>query len=394
MLNYLLQTFNALIALPVLVLFVQVLASLKKAKPSVPAADAKDCFVAVLIPAHNEAGVIERTLLSLKGQVSEADRVIVVADNCTDETEAVVKGLGFEVVVRDDLSAIGKGFALGFGIEHINQQGIKPDALLILDADCVVAEGKLKDLAAASVKKQQPAQALYRMYSSPGKGIGQKVAEFAWIVKGEVRSAGYQRLGLPCQLKGTGMAFPWCLVDADKFRSANIVEDLELGIQLTLEGHPPFYYPGMAVSSEFPRNVEGEKSQRKRWEHGHLATAGKFLPQLIIKGIANRDINAVALAADLLVPPLALLSLLLVILNIACGWYALSTGVTAPLGVSFVLLTMFILTVLIAWYFFARGVIGPKQLLFVPVYVIRKIPLYLSFLVKRQIKWVKTSRRR
>jgi cellulose synthase/poly-beta-1,6-N-acetylglucosamine synthase-like glycosyltransferase len=346
----------------------------------------------ILIPAHNEESVIENTLLSLDDEVTENDQVVVIADNCVDETETIVRNLGFEVIVREDLAEVGKGYALGFGIDHIEQKENQPDALVILDADCTVTRGSLKELAAIGVELKRPAQAQYLMHANPENGIGQRVAEFAWIVKGKVRSTGYRKLGLPCQLKGTGMAFPWGLVDADKFRSANIVEDLELGIQLTLDGYPPFYCPEVTVSSEFPLSKEGEKSQRKRWEHGHLATSLKFLPKLVKQCIAGLDVNCAALAADLLVPPLALLAILLVVLNVFCGGYALVTGITGPLWVSLSLLGIFGLGVLIAWFFHAREVIGLKHLLFVPVYVIRKIPLYLTILVKRQVKWVKTSR--
>ncbi len=43
--------------------------------------------VTVLVPAHNESAGITETLLSLNNQTQRPDRVIVVADNCTDDTE-------------------------------------------------------------------------------------------------------------------------------------------------------------------------------------------------------------------------------------------------------------------------------------------------------------------
>ena len=42
----------------------------------------------VLMPAHNEADVIAVTISSVLTQLAEKDRLLVVADNCEDETAA------------------------------------------------------------------------------------------------------------------------------------------------------------------------------------------------------------------------------------------------------------------------------------------------------------------
>jgi len=51
----------------------------------------------VLIPAHNEEKLIEATINSLIEQNRKPDRIIVVADNCTDGTVKVAKRMGVEV---------------------------------------------------------------------------------------------------------------------------------------------------------------------------------------------------------------------------------------------------------------------------------------------------------
>ncbi len=392
MLNYLLNTMNAIFAIPVLVLLIQILNSLRKNRPTQVTTAPENLSTVILIPAHNEESVIAKTLLSLKGQVTEKDRIIVIADNCTDDTENIVRRLGVEIVAREDMTELGKGYALGFGIEYIQKTETSPDALVIIDADCTVTSGLIRVLAATSVKMKRPVQALYLMLSNADKGISQKIAEFAWMVKNKVRPAGYKKLGLPCQLQGSGMAFPWCIVSVDKFKSGNIVEDLELGVQFTIEGFPPFFYPEVVVSSYFPLDSEGEKSQRKRWEHGHLVTSAKLVPKLIKKSIRFSDFNSAALAADLLVPPLALFAILLFALNSICLWYGLAKDDISPFFISMLLITIFSAEILLAWYYFAREIIGMKQLLYVPVYIINKVPMYLLLLVKRQVGWVKTSR--
>ena len=58
--------------------------------------------VAVLVPAHNEQLVIEQTLRTLLPTLGENDRVIVVADNCDDETAILARQAGTTVVERND----------------------------------------------------------------------------------------------------------------------------------------------------------------------------------------------------------------------------------------------------------------------------------------------------
>ena len=53
----------------------------------------------VIVPAHNEAEVIERTVSSLRKIDWPADRfrVLVVSDNCTDTTAVLARGAGAAV---------------------------------------------------------------------------------------------------------------------------------------------------------------------------------------------------------------------------------------------------------------------------------------------------------
>lgn len=53
--------------------------------------------IIALIPAHNEAAGIERAVASLREQTRAPDRIIVIADNCTDATEELAAEAGAEV---------------------------------------------------------------------------------------------------------------------------------------------------------------------------------------------------------------------------------------------------------------------------------------------------------
>src|SRR5450631_546375 len=115
--------------------------------------------VAVLIPAHDEAKGILATLDDVKPQLRPTDRLLVVADNCTDDTAAVAASAGAEVTVRSDLAKIGKGYALDWGINYLTSN--PPHIVIMIHADCRPAERVVDCLASACEQKQRPVQSLY-----------------------------------------------------------------------------------------------------------------------------------------------------------------------------------------------------------------------------------------
>src|SRR6266849_7941908 len=97
--------------------------------------------VAVLIPAHDEAKGILATLNDINPQLRPTDRLLVVADNCTDDTAAIATSAGAEVTVRSDLTKIGKGYALDWGLTHL--ASTPTDIVIMIDADCSITTGTI-----------------------------------------------------------------------------------------------------------------------------------------------------------------------------------------------------------------------------------------------------------
>src|SRR5262245_15846233 len=101
-----------LLAVPVAVLVVEILASLLRRPEQGTSLPFKRPNVAILVPAHNEGIGLLPTLADIRAQLRDGDRVLVVVDNCTDDTLAVAVSAGAEVVERRNLAKIGKAFAL------------------------------------------------------------------------------------------------------------------------------------------------------------------------------------------------------------------------------------------------------------------------------------------
>ena len=119
----------------------------------------------IVIPAHNEAGVLGKTLATLAPQLSPKVTALVVADNCTDTTadEAHSAGPDITVIERNDPGNRGKGHALSFALAHLDGLEVesKPEVVVVLDADCTVEGRTLGQLAELAWDKKRPVQADY-----------------------------------------------------------------------------------------------------------------------------------------------------------------------------------------------------------------------------------------
>jgi cellulose synthase/poly-beta-1,6-N-acetylglucosamine synthase-like glycosyltransferase len=390
LISWLMVASAVFVAIPTVVLCIELAAALvRRADPS--PASVTYPPVAVLVPAHNESGRLIPTLTDIKAQLRPGDRLLVVADNCTDDTAAVAGLEGAEVIARDDLNHIGKGYALDFGLRYLEQE--PRDVVVMFDADCRIAFGSIARLAHAGATLGRPAQALYLMSPSAGSGIGGLIAAFAWRIKNWVRPLGLAALGLPCQLVGTGMAFPYLLIRDVTLATPSIVEDINLGLELAAAGRPAVFCASALVTSDFAASEAGYASQRRRWEHGHITTIIKRVPSLLIKATTSGNIGLLALTLDIAVPPLSLMTMLL-------GGVLLATALSALLGfgslgliISAVSFAAFVGSLVLAWAKFGRDALPATAVLSVPFYVFSKLGLYGQLLQgKSTTRWVRTDR--
>src|SRR5665213_724200 len=301
--------------------------------------------LAVLVPAHNERKGLLDTLTDIKAQLRSGDRLLVVADNCTDDTAAIAKGANAEVAERYSPDKIGKGYALDWGLQQLGND--PPEVVIVIDADCRLATDSLDRLATTCAATHRPTQARYLMTAPAESSIDYRVAEFAFRIKNWVRPLGLGTLNCPCQLTGSGMAFPWEGIRSAGLANSRIVEDLNLGLDLAKAGHAPLFCPSAGVTSEFPSSSTGAKSQRKRWEQGHTGTITTRVPRLIFESLAQGNLGLLVLTFDLAVPPLTLLGLLVIVMVAISGFgFILGLSSTA-LVVSAASLSGYLLAVLL-----------------------------------------------
>ena len=382
------------LTLIVLTLCAEILAAVfapKRKHDAVPPAE-RWPRVAVLVPAHNESVGIVPTLVDAKSQLRAADQLLVVADNCTDDTAQVARAQGATVCERHDPDRRGKGYALSAGVAHLTSD--PPDVVIIIDADCRISANAIPRLAAKCAYSGRPAQGNYMMRAPPSSTLSYNVAAFAWRVKNFVRPLGLSVLGLPCQLTGSGMALPWSAIRSVNLASGNIVEDMALGIELAMRDEPALYCPEAEVVSTFPTTNKALQTQRRRWEQGHFRTILVSAAPLIIKGISRRNVEQIALGLDLTIPPLSALFFLIsgaLVMCLMLRWFGYSIALAYVAAAD---TTALLLAVAVAWRVYGQDTLPASALPRIAPYLINKLRVYQSILMsKGAAQWTRTDRK-
>ena len=334
----------------------------------------------IIIPAHNEAQGIGRTLRQLQTAAGANFRILVVADNCSDETAAIARGCGVQVAERANLNQRGKGFALAFARDLLRPG--PPAAVIVLDADCRTDAASLHALTGHCEQTDRPCQAINLLEPTSSAPPLVQISTFAFFIKNLIRQRGLQRLSGGVHLTGTGMCLPWLHFDQADLATASIVEDVRLGLELARKGaHPELVQEATVWSAH--SNLADTLPQRQRWEGGFIALARKTAPGLLLQGLKRFDLSLLVSGLDLLIPPLAILFLLnaaalaTTAILAAVDWsnwlpaFALALAAAAAAAL-----------VLVAWAREGRPFLTPQALVRLPLYALWKVPMYLGLLRK------------
>jgi cellulose synthase/poly-beta-1,6-N-acetylglucosamine synthase-like glycosyltransferase len=343
----------------------------------------------VLVPAHNEAEQIQPVLQTVLQQLSDRDRLVVIADNCHDNTAELARATGATVIEREDLTYRGKGYALDCGMKFI--QDDPPEVVVILDGDCIIAPNTIERITNCAIATGRPIQSAYLMEQPENPSLKDNVSMFAIKVKNSVRLLGLNRLGLHCLLTGSGMAFPWEIINRVSLAGSKTTDDMQLTVDLALTGCTPVFCPEARVLGRLMKDQDAA-SQRSRWEHGHLEMILVEIPRLLQAFIKTGRLSLLALALDLFIPPLSLLVMLWFVAMAIAITAAIIGLATTPILLMAIAGGFLFTGVMLAWLKFGRSDLPVQNLLALPVYMLSKIPIYLNFLIKPQSRWLKTER--
>jgi cellulose synthase/poly-beta-1,6-N-acetylglucosamine synthase-like glycosyltransferase len=347
----------------------------------------------ILVPAHNEAAIIGDTLQSILGEINDDDRVLVVADNCSDDTASIARSYpSVEVLERTNDAQRGKGFALQFALETLRDDSQPMHSVVVMiDADCRLGKDAVNRLVTAAQVTGRPVQSLYRIGRGEEKSPSRMLSYLAITIKNHIRPLALRRMGMGNLLTGSGMAFPTATLRHVSLDSDNTADDVELGCELAMRGAIPTFCPDAVIDSAFPNESEDQGVQRKRWIHGHLRTMANFTPRLLWNGIRRFDGRQWIYALELAVPPLSLLvaaGLLLLPITATLAVLGQSPIQFGAVAVSLTLLTS---SVLLSWLAFAKNEVPLRVLARLPQHLVFGVAASGQSLIRRQ-GWVNTPR--
>ncbi len=244
--------------------------------------------VTVLIPAHNEAASIGATLDSLGAQEPAPNRIIVVADNCSDATESIARAHGAEVFVSV-ANAHKKAGALNQALRELLPGLGDNDVVMCMDADTVLDEGFL----AAGIQRFTSDRALMAIgglfYGEEGHRVLGQLQRNEYVrYSREIR----RRRGRVFVLTGTASMFRARAlrtvaasrgtllpgIHRDVYDTAALTEDNELTLAIKSLGGLMASPNGCRVVTELMPKWSYLWTQRLRWQRGALENLGAYGP--------------------------------------------------------------------------------------------------------------------
>jgi len=353
----------------------------------------------ILIPSHNEALNIPTVLSPIKalraGPLSPNPTVVVIADNCTDETAQLAREAGVVVYERNDLTARGKGHALEWAIKKLPQDFPDYTACVIFDADTIPNLNFLKASEEALNRGAKVIQGRYDILN-PFENRSTLMLYIAFALANHVRPLGRMMLKLSDGLRGNGMVFQREVLENVPWQAYSLAEDIEYTNRLVQQGYKVEYVPEASIKGQAPNDNKQAVSQRLRWEGGRGVQARKDVPPLLRQALRKGSPVFFDRAFDLLIPPLALLVMLVISVTIfnTVVWAIFGTGWLAWNAEASLAMLLGLTVYVIGGLLLARVPAKTYMTLaFVPFYLVWKIKVYALLVFRRlPTEWVRTER--
>jgi biofilm PGA synthesis N-glycosyltransferase PgaC len=242
--------------------------------------------ITILVPAHDEELSLPGTLEALREQSRQPERVVVVADNCTDGTVAVARAFGYEVFETEG-NVDRKAGALNQALAKILPTLGADDAVMVMDADTRIGPLYL-ETAAARLDADPRLEAVGGVFfGEEGHGL------IGMFQRNEYRRYSQEisrRRGRVFVLTGTASVFrasALTLVAAARglyipgetgqvYDTAALTEDNELTIALKSLGATMVSPRPCTVTTELMPDARHLWRQRLRWQRGALENISAY----------------------------------------------------------------------------------------------------------------------
>jgi cellulose synthase/poly-beta-1,6-N-acetylglucosamine synthase-like glycosyltransferase len=232
--------------------------------------DASLNTIALIIFAQNESNSIQSTVRAARQALRPGDALMVVADNCSDDTAMLAKKEGAEIYIRNQTVPRGKGAAMAWFAQNHPARLAQYSYLVILDADSQVKPDFLAQLEQRLPANVEAAQCFISPLRSDETPLSRLIA-LSDIVEQNVFDRIKTFFGWSVRLRGTGIVIRPQLLREVSRQIGTEVEDIVLSLLIAEKGVVVRSIPTVAVYDPKPSESDSASRQRARWFRGQWA---------------------------------------------------------------------------------------------------------------------------
>jgi cellulose synthase/poly-beta-1,6-N-acetylglucosamine synthase-like glycosyltransferase len=277
----------------------------------------------IAIPARNEEANVAETVSSCRaidypGSLFE---VLVIADNCTDNTASRALEAGARVLERIDATRKSKGYAIEYLIDALKKSGELEclDALVFIDADSTV-DSKILERFAMGLDGGSDWMQCYDCVGNADRSWRTRIMAYGFSLQNGITLAGQKALGLSGGFRGNGMCISRNGLRRVPWIAHGLVEDLEYSWLVRLAGERIDFIEDTAVFATMLFNVGTPLAdQRRRWEFGRSAVCRQMLGPVLHSTHLSWPRKAAALA-ELTSHPTSRIALFYLLLSVALAF--------------------------------------------------------------------------
>ncbi|HBF7324020.1 TPA: glycosyltransferase family 2 protein [Clostridioides difficile] len=248
-------------------------------------------MISILVPAHNEAKVIGRTVesLLLLNYPKSKMELIVINDNSSDNSKEILENIkdrynnyNFTIINTDSLTG-GKGKSNALNIGYTISKG---DFIAVYDADNTPDKNALRYLVQTIVMNDELGAVIGKFRTRNKnknlltKFINIETLSFQWMSQ-----AGRCQLFNLCTIPGTNFILRRSIIEEiGGWDSKAIAEDTEISFRIYKLGYKIKLVPQSITWEQEPETVKVWIKQRTRWAKGNIYVLMKYIKNIFKQG--------------------------------------------------------------------------------------------------------------
>jgi 1,2-diacylglycerol 3-beta-glucosyltransferase len=348
----------------------------------------------IIIPAHDEAGVIRATVSRLLAIDYSAHlfSIHIIADHCSDNTAEVARQAGAVVHERNEGPRTGKGAALSWLFQKILEKE-QCDAVVIFDADTRVDPKFLRVMDWRLAQGDQVIQGQH-VISNPDQGWFPALTWAMFLIDNRFQNLGRSNLGWSAKNMGDSICFR-----VDVLRKLGwgegLTEDYHLRHKLILDGMRIAYEPAALGYGEAPITWSRARAQRARWLRGTRDSSQQFVKRLLVEGMNKRNLAMLDGAIQASFPSystLSVLSLILLVVQVLINYFIKNIFPWFLIGAWAVLVVTLLIYPLVGLALERAPARAYIAILVGPYFILWRTWLaFISRFGRKQVTWIRTE---